>query len=69
MLLSLGSSKLGTQAQLIADILLEKALSIMAANHDEALANIREAIALCLDVRAERGLPVTIETRQIEVTF
>jgi hypothetical protein len=69
MLLSLGSSKLGTQAQLIADMLLEKALSIMAANHDEALANIREAIALCLDVRAERGLPVTIETRQIEVTF
>jgi predicted RNase H-like HicB family nuclease/predicted RNA binding protein YcfA (HicA-like mRNA interferase family) len=35
---------------------------------DEALANIREAIALCLEVRAERGLPLTIETRQIEVT-
>jgi predicted RNase H-like HicB family nuclease len=34
---------------------------------DEALTNIREAIALCLEVRAERGLPLTIETRQIEV--
>ncbi len=36
--------------------------------HDESLANIREAIALCLEVRAERGLPLTIDTRQIEVT-
>jgi predicted RNase H-like HicB family nuclease len=35
---------------------------------DEALANIREAIGLCLEVRAELGLPLTIETRQIEVT-
>jgi predicted RNase H-like HicB family nuclease len=35
---------------------------------DEALENIREAIALCLEVRAENGLPLTIETRQIEVT-
>jgi predicted RNase H-like HicB family nuclease/predicted RNA binding protein YcfA (HicA-like mRNA interferase family) len=35
---------------------------------EEALANVREAIALCLEVRAERGLPLTIETRQIEVT-
>jgi predicted RNase H-like HicB family nuclease len=34
---------------------------------DEALTNIREAIALCLEVRAERGLPLTIETRQVEV--
>ena len=34
---------------------------------DEALENIKEAIALCLEVRAERGLPLTIETRQIEV--
>lgn len=33
----------------------------------EALENIREAIALCLEVRAERGLPLTVETRQIEV--
>jgi predicted RNase H-like HicB family nuclease len=34
---------------------------------DEALANIREAIAASLEVRAERGLPLTIGTRQIEV--
>lgn len=34
---------------------------------DEALANIKEAITACLEVRAERGLPLTIETRQIEV--
>jgi predicted RNase H-like HicB family nuclease len=33
----------------------------------EALKNIKEAIALCLEVRAERGLPLTIETRQVEV--
>jgi predicted RNase H-like HicB family nuclease len=33
----------------------------------EALQNIEEAIQLCLEVRAEHGLPLTIETRQIEV--
>jgi len=26
----------------------------------EALANIQEAIALCLEVRAERGMPLTV---------
>lgn len=34
---------------------------------EEALANIQEAIQLCLEVRAERGLPLTVETQQIEV--
>ncbi len=34
---------------------------------EEALANIREAIELCIEVRAERGMPLTIETRQVEV--
>jgi predicted RNase H-like HicB family nuclease len=34
---------------------------------DEALANIREAIAACLEIRAERGLPLTVETQQVEV--
>jgi len=34
---------------------------------EEALANIEDAIRLCLEVRAERGLPLTIETRQIAV--
>ncbi len=33
----------------------------------QAIKNIEEAIALCLEVRAERGLPLTIETRQVEV--
>ena len=33
----------------------------------QALTNIKEAIQLCLEVRAERGLPLTVETRQIEV--
>lgn len=36
---------------------------------EEALANVREAIALCLEVRAERGLPLTIETKQVEVAL
>jgi predicted RNase H-like HicB family nuclease len=33
----------------------------------EAIASIQEAIRLCLEVRAERGLPLTVETRQVEV--
>ncbi len=37
------------------------------ATHDEALANIKEAIAACLEVRAERGMPLTIEMQQVEV--
>lgn len=34
---------------------------------EQALVNIQEAIKLCLEVRAERGMPLTIETRQVEV--
>ena len=34
---------------------------------DEAVANIRDAIKLCLEVRSERGLPLTVETCQVEV--
>ena len=34
---------------------------------EQALKNIKEAITLCLEVRAERGLPLTVETRQVEV--
>ena len=34
---------------------------------DEAIVNIRDAIRGCLEVRAERGMPLTIETRQVEV--
>jgi predicted RNase H-like HicB family nuclease len=33
----------------------------------EALANIRDAISGCLQVRAERGMPLTVETQQVEV--
>jgi predicted RNase H-like HicB family nuclease len=33
-----------------------------------ALKNIRDAIRLCLQVRAERGMPLTVETCQVEVT-
>ena len=36
-------------------------------SRDEALENVKEAIKLCLEVRAEKGMPLTIETQQIEV--
>ncbi len=36
-------------------------------SREEALGNVREAIALCLEVRSERGMPLTVETRQVEV--
>lgn len=36
-------------------------------SREDALDNIREAIALCLEVRSERGMPLTVETRQVEV--
>jgi predicted RNase H-like HicB family nuclease len=35
---------------------------------DEAMANVREAIEACLEVRAAQGMPLTIETRQVDVT-
>lgn len=34
---------------------------------EEALENIKDAIKLCLEVRSEKGMPLTIETRLIEV--
>ncbi len=34
---------------------------------EESIENIREAIQACLETRAEAGLPLTIEVRQIEV--
>ena len=33
----------------------------------QALKNIRQAIKVCLEVRAERGMPLTVETCQVEV--
>ena len=35
----------------------------------EAEANIREAIKDCLEVRAERGMPLSVSTRQVEVAI
>ena len=35
---------------------------------EEAEQNIREAIQACLEVRAEKGMPLTVTTRQVEVT-
>lgn len=35
---------------------------------EEALSNVKEAIQLCLEVRAEKGLPLTIETKEVEVS-
>ena len=37
------------------------------ATRDEALANVQDAIRACLEVRAERGIPLTVETREVEV--
>lgn len=34
---------------------------------EEAEKNIQEAIKECLEVRAERGMPLTVTTRQVEV--
>lgn len=36
-------------------------------SREEALRNVHEAAAMCLEVRAERGLPLTVETAQIEI--
>ena len=33
----------------------------------EAEKNIQEAIKECLEVRAEKGMPLTVTTRQVEV--
>jgi len=34
---------------------------------EEAIDNIKDAIKVCLEVRAEKGMPLTVETRQVEV--
>ncbi len=34
---------------------------------EEAVNNIREAIKECLEVRAERGMPLTVRTCEVEV--
>lgn len=39
------------------------------ASRDEAVDNVKEAIAACLEVRADQGLPLTIESREVEVAI
>jgi len=34
---------------------------------EEAEANIQDAIRECIEVRAEKGMPITVLTRQVEV--
>ena len=34
---------------------------------EESLANIREAIHACIEARAANGMPLTVETREVEV--
>ena len=36
-------------------------------NEQEAVESIHEAIRECLEVRAEKGMPLTVATRQVEV--
>ena len=36
-------------------------------SEQEAVENIHEAIKECLEVRAEKGMPLTVATRQVEV--
>ncbi len=33
----------------------------------QAMENIREAIELCLEVRQDQGLPLVIESREVEI--
>ena len=37
-------------------------------DEDEAMENIREAIAGCLEARAEAGMPLTVDVREVEVS-
>jgi predicted RNase H-like HicB family nuclease len=36
-------------------------------SEQEAARNIQEAIKECLEVRAEKGMPLTVATREVEV--
>ena len=36
---------------------------------EEAMGNIRAAIQMCLEVRAEQGLQLTVETCEVEVAL
>jgi len=43
-------------------------LSMASKTREEAVNNAREAIVACVEVRAERCMPLSIETSQVEVT-
>jgi predicted RNase H-like HicB family nuclease len=34
---------------------------------EEALENIKDAILACLEVRKKRGMPLTVDTQEVEV--
>lgn len=34
---------------------------------EQAIMNVRDAIRQCLEVRAERGLPLTVATYEVEI--
>ena len=36
---------------------------------EEAVGNIREAIEACLESRAANGMPLTVTTREVDVTL
>ena len=36
---------------------------------EEALANVRDAIKICLEARAAHGMPLTVATREVEVAL
>ena len=38
------------------------------ATEEEALDNIREAIAACMEARAASGMPLTVAIREVEVS-
>ena len=38
------------------------------ATEKEALKNVEEAIRECLDVRAEKGMPLTVAVHQVEIS-
>jgi predicted RNase H-like HicB family nuclease len=39
------------------------------ATEQKAIVNIREAIQACLESRAANGMPLTVVTREVEVTI
>jgi len=38
-------------------------------SRSEAIENVRQAIAACLEARPDGGMPLTVETQQVEVTI